>query len=311
MRAANPPLRASYLEKETRMKSPYEPMKPQSSDLDFLESISNNTVWAAGQKWDGYRELLWLRPEGNLLFSSSGREHIENTPQFSRFPSFNFPDTVLDCEGLSPTGRLEDNASCFKASSYNSFLWQKDNGLAYLVAFDCLRFRGKDLTNLPLIERVSYLLAVTDSIGSPLLKQEKLFFTSKLEEYDRIISNPPSKGREGLILKHIQGPYITGTRTRHWLKVKRVDTFTYLITGFQTGQGKYSDMVGAVYYGRSPNEFLGTSSGMTDKVRADMTYYPEKYLNKEAIFRAQELTDKGVMRHPRFLRMKEEERNVL
>ena len=295
------------------MQSYIEPMKAKLSDTKFLSSVSNDGDYAAGEKFDGYRELLYLGTDYNELISSGSHDHIHCVPQFKTLVP-ELADTILDTEGLSPTRRLEDNASCFKCDPSSAIAWQDKNGLATLVAFDLLRFKGQDVIHLPFTERrklleQAYAIMIRHCFFNTQLRLEQLVFTNKLAYYYQIVARDVCQGHEGVILKDMNAPYGAGKRSSAWLKVKRFESLTYYIIDFVPGTGKYSNCIGAVVYGeRLPNGLLsaiGTASGMTDGERLDMTQNSYKYIGKKALFECQELTDMNVMRHPRYIRMLE------
>ena len=277
----------------------YEPMKAKTSDVLFLERVSNDARWGAGEKFDGYREVLYLGKRSNEMLSSLGNSHIAKCPQFQVvLPELS--DTVLDCEGLSPTRRLEDNASCFKADAPNAIAWQKKYGEATLVVFDILQFCGRDVTKEQFIDRIPLLTRVMARLSHVIpVKQEVLIYRKKSDYYNKIIARTQMEGHEGIILKDLYAPYTSGKRTNAWLKVKRIEHLQYLIKGFIPGCGKYDGQVGAIVYGTT-NRDIGTSSGMDDNVRDDMTQHPKNYIGHKAHFECQEVTSNGVMRHPRY-----------
>jgi len=275
----------------------YSPMLAKPSNLDFLRQVENDSNWAAVEKFDGYRQLLYLSNQGNHLYSRYGNDHIANCPQFQAIVP-ELDGTVLDCEGMSPTRRLEDNAACFKAHSENAIAWQKANGDAYLVAFDVLRWGDR----IVLGERQELRSDWTSDIVLELqfkrmpIVAEQLVLGSKRAYYDSLVT----EGGEGVILKNLKAPYTPGKRSNAWLKVKRLEQRVYVITGFTAGAGKYEGMIGSVVYGTDEVDNIGTASGMDDETRIDMTVRPEFYVGKVAVFNCQKLTDKGCMRHPRW-----------
>ncbi len=279
-----------------------EPMKAKLSDTGFLESVSDDTRWGAGEKFDGFRELLYLEADHNLLLSSGGNNHLPCVPQFNVvIPEL--AGTIVDCEGLSPTRRLEDNSTCFKSPSYPQYAiqWQQEHGLATLVVFDILRYKGQECMGIEFEKRRVLLKIVVDKLiaaGMPV-RMEQLVMTGKLNFFYGIIKRTREEGHEGIILKDMKALYYPMKRANAWLKVKRFEILVYPICGFMGGTGKYTNMVGAVCYGDN----LGTASGMDDAVRQDMTDHPEKYKGKLAYFKCQEITDMGVMRHPDYLRL--------
>lgn len=279
----------------------YEPMLAKPSSLDFLRQVEDNPDWVAVEKYDGYRELLYLSNQGNHLYSRYGNDHILNCPQFQAIVS-QLDGTVLDCEGMAPTRRLEDNAACFKAYPESAAAWQKANGNAYLIAFDVLAYKGEDVTGIPFGFRRVYLddafLLLEDTAFREHLFLEGLTFEGKEVYYRRLVVD----GGEGIILKDLRAVYTPGKRTSAWLKVKRLEQHEYFICGFlPAAEGKFEGLIGSVMYTDSPlNPAIGTASGMDNETRVDMTVRPGFYVGKKALFECQSITSRGCMRHPRW-----------
>ena len=281
-----------------------EPMKAKLSDVEFLSRVDNDTRWAAGEKFDGYREQLHLGRTSNELFSSAGNSHIARVPQFNIVVP-ELAGTVLDCEGMAPTRRLEDNATCFRSGGATD--WQKQHGQAFLVAFDLLQHKGRDMMHLPFVERRFYLERVIGELivgyGWQHIRKEKLVREDKLSYFQAIVARSVEEGHEGVILKDMTALYQPCRRGNAWLKVKRFERLEYEIVGFEQGSGKYSELVGAVVYGKDGNA-IGSASGMSDDERIMMTARPEEYIGRVGMFECQEVTSYGCMRHPRWIGLK-------
>ena len=104
--------------------------------------------------------------------------------------------------------------------------------------------------------------------------------------------------------------YIPGP-SNAWIKVKKVVTRDYIITGFTPGNGKYSDAIGAVIYGKKDGAgivvSIGRSSGMTDAVRYHMAANPGMYIGKLAEFSGKDINpETGTLIHPTFVRLRED-----
>jgi len=279
------------------------PMKAKRLYLDYLEEVSDDTRWAAGLKHDGYREQLHLLNTGNTLSSAEGNDHLKGVPQFTKvIPELH--DTIFDCEGLAPTRRLEDNGTCFKTSAYPEFAiaWQKEYGLAFLEVFDILKYKGLYTLDLPFYKRRVLLenaFAILTKSGMPV-HLEQLVMTGKLAYFHQVITRPKEQGHEGIMLKDMQAPYKPGARGPAWKKIKRFETLICKITGFldSASTDKYEGQIGSVVY--VYKGCVGSSSGLNDDLRLDMTKHPEKYVNRLAWFQCQEVTDAGVMRSPSY-----------
>ncbi len=288
------------------------PMKASLSGVEFLEKVSNDTLWYAGEKFDGYREQLHLGAESNEMFSSNGNSHIDKCPQFKVLVP-EYAGTVLDCEGLSPTRMLEDNAACFKSDSARAIAWQSKYGLASLVAFDILRYKGSNCMHLPFTSRRALLVDVVNdlrrhSFYNTQLKLEELVLANKLGYYEKIVARTQAEGHEGVILKSAGAIYVPGGRGTAWLKVKREETLECTITGFIPGTGQFTNMVGSLMFVGESNgvKFTGYTSGMNFDERKDMTeHFNEKYRGRRCYVTCQEITRMGSLRHPRYMGMVE------
>jgi bifunctional non-homologous end joining protein LigD len=109
---------------------------------------------------------------------------------------------------------------------------------AVLYAFDCLFLDGRDLRGLPLSERRE---ALEQLIGRP--KSGAILFSEEFEgdgaEFFKIAS---AHELEGIISKRADLPYRSG-RSQDWLKVKCVQSDTFLIIGYQPdGRGGIANL---------------------------------------------------------------------
>jgi ATP-dependent DNA ligase len=272
------------------------PMNIKDADIGFLEKIEDNPNYVVSRKWRGIRFLFHINDNGNRLVTRNGKNKISAVPQFKA----NIPEldgTVLDCEGITPSDRTEDAKRVFgRESPVENY---KD---AKLLLFDCLKYKGKQIIDLPLRKRREYLEKAYRILKDLRLNVslEKLSHENKVKKLEDIIK----RGGEGMIIKQLGSKYYPGERTAAWLKVKESDTYDYIILGFTKGKGKYWNQIGAIVYGVYENgklKRLGTAGGMTDAERRDMARNPRKYIGKVAEFEATDITERGVMRHPRFL----------
>jgi len=276
---------------------------------DFLVEIENDKNKVVAEKFNGFREMWYLRDEGNEMLTRSGSSHIHAVPQFHQIIEM-LDKTVIDCEGMSPQGNSSKYAkSIFGSGADHAIEVQRQYGNAYLVAFDILSYCGKDVRDLPFAERRDYLIDAIASLynhGIEDIISEKLVHENKAAYYDEIVG----RGGEGVIVKDLRAPYIAGSRDS-WIKVKKVVTRDYYIVGFTSGNGKYADAIGAILYGIKNDtggfDILGRSSGMTDVVRWDMARNKDRYIGKLAEFGGKDINENtGVLIHPTFIRIRED-----
>ena len=114
---------------------------------------------------------------------------------------------------------------------------------ACYVVFDVLHKDGKDLIELPLMERKRILKEVVREgehvlIASYVKGKGTAFF----EECKRM-------GLEGVVAKKVDSPYLLGKRSKYWLKIKVLRSIDCVIAGFTRGEGKRAQYFGALLLG--------------------------------------------------------------
>ena len=289
------------------------PMLCHGAGLEKIAETDSDPSWGLGEKFDGFRELMYIDSLGRIrMFARSGAEHTANVPHLTSIVVPELADTVLDGEGIGPSNRIESTKSIFGSKPGYAIAWQEKNGKARYIAFDILRFKGKDITSLPLDSRRGFLISVVAMLqesGMEAIYPEILHKSNKVRHFRDILS----RGGEGAILKDLYSHYSPGKRTKAWLKIKPVLTWDVVIMGFTAGRGKYKSMVGAIRYGlyrepawplkegnfRSLAE-VGKCSGMTDEQRQEFTDDPNSYVGLVIEVAGQDVGKDGAIRFPRF-----------
>jgi bifunctional non-homologous end joining protein LigD len=92
--------------------------------------------------------------------------------------------------------------------------------------FDCLKYKGKDLTALPLIERKNIL-------RKALPESDIIKFCDHVETEGKLLFDQITKmDLEGMIAKLAGSKYLVNVRSKSWLKIKNHNFGDYLIIGF-------------------------------------------------------------------------------
>ena len=113
--------------------------------------------------------------------------------------------------------------------------------------------------------------------------------------------------REGVVLKKKGSTYVAG-RPPTWLKLKVVDDADVVITGFEPGNGKYTNTLGCVVFSQFRDGLLerrGTCSGMTDAQRDHIWNNQSEYEGKVLVIRHMGSDGEG-FRHPQWSHMRED-----
>ena len=199
-------------------------------------------------------------------------------------------------------------------------------GHGYLVyyVFDLLYFQGRELLNLPLVKRKELLKHILPEdthlkFSDHIVKDGRLFF--------QVVKD---KGLEGIMAKHSRSVYRPGHRSRQWLKIKTRRTQEGVIAGFTEPQGT-RQYFGSLILGAYEGEelvYIGSSGGGFDQEKLQQIYEKlQPLVQTECPFKTRpsnktpitwvrpELvceiaftgwTGEGLMRHPVFLRMRDD-----
>ncbi len=104
---------------------------------------------------------------------------------------------------------------------------------------------------------------------------------------------------EGFVLKE--------ANLLEWYKLKPVKTIDLIVTGYKPGKfGKYYKQVGALLVSTIEGEELARVSGMDDETRLEITNNQNAYLGRVVEVRYQYIGDKGRLRHPAFVRWRDD-----
>ncbi len=318
---------------------PDKPLPPQIepmlladwSDLTAEEAAAleaDQHRWIVQQKMDGVRALLQVEKDGVRI---TGRgisdvtyrqiDHQGNLPHlthgFERICG-----TVLDGELVCPqaeldtgttltTSALQAAVAVLATSPINAAKIQhtEENKLRFHV-FDVLADSGKDVTRLPLSERLGVLERLVQKIENPYIENVRSFAVNKRAVHDQAVAS----GGEGTVWKRADEPYQPGRRVKHWIKRKRNIEVEAFVTDFKLGNSSrgHRHLVGAVEFSvREPDgqsKPVAWVSGWSDLERDRMTWKdrdgaptlnPTLY-GREAIIVGQEMSGRSQrIRHAR------------
>jgi bifunctional non-homologous end joining protein LigD len=197
------------------------PVEPELATL--VDDVPSGDDWLFEIKFDGYRILTAASGDAVRCYTRNG---LDWTARFGGLPA---AIARLDLDRALLDGELvaidENGRSSFSALQQG--LTAGGRGLSYFV-FDLLFAGGKDLRNLPLIERKRRLkdLLGSASRGGPV------FLSDHIEGNGRaILKKLCGKGFEGVIAKRADRPYRAG-RGRDWLKIKCAFEQEVVIVGY-------------------------------------------------------------------------------
>ena len=329
-----------HLQRDQGALQPLEQILPQlAKDIADLpekerEEALRSDRFAAGEKKNGIRGILHIRPEGNR-FTSRNRcantyllnELTENVPHLNGLDLSEFEGSIFDGELYIPSefvkldafaNALEATSALLHCSPEKAREFQETTGqrIHYHI-FDVIKAEGQDLRSVSFKDRLEYLNEFKGYIKSSgrnqFIEFEDLIFKDKEQYFKEIIK----AGGEGIVLKDLEAPYFPGARSQSWLKLKRSNTVDALIIGYDRGnEWDKKGLIGSVELGifdecgdlrsigRVSSLSLQKRIGMTGVVEGIPTLKKE-YLGTVVECRFQELNKNLRGRHLQILSFRE------
>ncbi|NSC25000.1 ATP-dependent DNA ligase [Streptomyces albus subsp. chlorinus] len=303
--------------------------KPMRAELSDRRDFSAGG-WLFERKLDGVRVLAVREGGGERLLSRTGRRVNETYPEIAdALAGQSRADFTVDGEVVAFTRGRTDFSRLQQRMQLSTERQARASGVAvtYYV-FDLLRLDGMDLTRLPLRTRKSLLRRALD-FRAPLR-----FTTHRNEGGQWLLDEACAHGWEGLIAKRADGRY-QPRRSPDWLKLKcegdqelviggftepagsRVGFGALLLGYYDRGGGggrlRYAGKVGTGYdratllaLRRGLDELEVPGSPFADPVRERGAHWVEPRLVAQIGFT--EWTRDGMLRHPRFLGLRDDKR---
>jgi bifunctional non-homologous end joining protein LigD len=218
--------------RRTEFPKPYEPMLPT-----LTQEIFQRSDWLYEPKLDGYRVLAFVDRGKVHLHSRGGQAYEDRYPDIVRPLAVQPVDqAVFDGEvvALGPDGRMSFQRLQNRAADPQTVL--------RYYAFDVLYLDGFDVRDVQLSDRKPLLHAVLAPIGGA---EEVAVFDDGVSLFRAAETN----GMEGVVAKKRDSIYEPGKRVRTWLKVKTSRTDEFVIVGYTSGTGRRSETLGSLILG--------------------------------------------------------------
>jgi len=299
--------------------------------------------WLFELKLDGYRLLAAKRGNDVKLVTRNGNDYTEVFPEIARavraVPLDNFiidgEVVVLDEKGQPSFSLLQQRGSLHNVHDIKRAAVEIPTTF---YTFDVLAAEGYDSRALALVKRKELLESFVPKVGAVRYLDH---IPTQGEAFHKQVS---TMGLEGIIAKKADTPYKAG-RSAQWLKIKADRTADFAVVGFTEPKGgrpgfgalQLADIVGGrlVYAGRAGTGFTEKMLNewherLLEDVREDppcfgavktpdeepppstsipevktTTWVEPKYVVE---VRYTEWTHEGVLRHPAFLRVRDDKR---
>ncbi|WP_339727952.1 ATP-dependent DNA ligase [Maribacter stanieri] len=238
--------------------------------------------WSAEHKWDGIRSQVILRNDELFVWSRGEELVTDKYPEFNEFVNVIPNGTVIDGEILpyieGTIGTFNDLQTRIGRKNISAALLKKVPVI--LKAYDILEWEGKDIRQLPFIERRHILENLFKNVVSeqnqakiPLHLSETMHFNSWIELADER-DRSREMHSEGLMLKRKDSPYLVGRKKGDWWKWKvdplTIDAvLTYAMRGHGRRSNLFTDYTFALWKDNEEGEkelvtFAKAYSGLTD-----------------------------------------------
>jgi bifunctional non-homologous end joining protein LigD len=190
-----------------------------SSSRNSLDHPPSRAGWIHKVKHDGYRTLLIIERRKARAYTRNGFDWTD------RYPGITNAVISLDCRSAIIDGEVvvqnEHGISDFEALK-SAIRWRPQRLI--FCAFDLLHKNGKDLRNLPLLERRGMLRELVRTEHPFLFSEE---FTGDAAAFFQACAAPQL---EGIVSNLASSKYRSG-RSKTWLKTKCFTEGSFVIIG--------------------------------------------------------------------------------
>ncbi len=270
--------------------------------------------WVMEEKYDGFRAGVSFELDRslNLRYRNAYGENkgfLTNMPHIAdaladvAFDATNdlWAGTLIDGEFVA--GSLEETAHYMGKSG------RRPGSKLRFMAFDLPYLAGFDLRDKEWLVRRALLEEVLQDImpGGSMHHASPVGVTEPLPLDWKLVTDIWTAGGEGVVIKPVNSLYVPGGRA-DWVKVKEHHTADGIVLGYEPGNGKYKDTVGAIKVGQiKAGELVEvtTISGFDDKTRRSLGI---DEMGSVVEFEYQKKTTAGGYRHPRFVRFREDKK---
>jgi bifunctional non-homologous end joining protein LigD len=301
--------------KKSKMPEAIKPMLATLTDKPF-----DNDDWIYEIKWDGYRAISYLNNgKVNLLSRKLLSFNIKFSVIVDALKAWKIK-AVVDGEIVA----INDNGNPDFQALQNYLKNGKKVRLVYYV-FDLIWYDGKNLTELPLIERKQILHQILPPDDQVIYFSDHI--SGKGTDFFKVAI---AKGLEGVMAKKSDSSYSLNSRSQSWLKVKNNQQTEAIICGYTEGRNSRKHF-GAVILGKyegSTLKYIGHTGGgfndqnlkalfekfqelVTDKPpfkTKPKTNMPVTWMKPELVCEVKfaEVTAAGILRQPIFLGLRED-----
>jgi len=261
----------------------FSPMMATAGDAADLQGSN----WQFELKWDGVRAILVADAQRVRIFSRNGNDVTRTYPELTDRSCWPEQPFVADGEivavggdGRPDFGLLQGRMKLTRPADVAKV---RTAIPVRLVLFDLLSDGGTDLRRLPLSKRRERLEEFYRPSGCPV--DLSLVLDDRI---DHILESARELGLEGVMAKRTDSRYVSGQRTRTWIKLKIEQTQEVVVGGWRPGKGGRQDTVGSLLVGIPDGDklqYVGrVGSGFSTRELAELRQTVERLARKTSPF---------------------------
>jgi bifunctional non-homologous end joining protein LigD len=203
--------------------------------------------WTFELKWDGIRAIAFVEGGRVRVQTRSLRDVTVSWPELAGLGSAVDQPILLDGEIVA----LDDQgAPSFQTLQERMHVSNQAEAArlagevpATFFVFDVLQIGDRSLLDQPWTERREVLESL--DLSGPSWVTTPSF----PGEGDVVWEAVEAREMEGVIAKRMDAPYLPGTRSKHWLKIKRLGSDEFVVGGWMPGAGRREGSIGSLLLG--------------------------------------------------------------
>lgn len=223
--------KAGTRSKRARPDKPPKFRPPQLATL--VDNVPTGNGWLHEIKFDGYRALIACAGAKATVYTRSGQDWTDKfQPLAAQLTAMDLPPCLIDGEIVAYDKDGNPDFSCLQSLLKRGHGSQKDSDRLSFHAFDLIEIGGRDLAEMPLIERKERLEALLASAEPPIHVADHVIGAG-----EKLFSAMCDAGQEGIISKKADARYVSG-RSKAWVKVKCTRRQEFVLIGWKKSSAR-------------------------------------------------------------------------
>jgi bifunctional non-homologous end joining protein LigD len=251
-KAADAAVQAEKGQQEPAAKEPPAPLRVQEFSPMMATSGTaadlQGSDWKFELKWDGVRGIIVADDKKIRIISRNGNDVTATYPELTERSCWPEGAFIADGEifAVGPSGKPDFGVlqGRMKLTRPGDVARARAAIPVRLVLFDLLADAGEDLRRLPFVTRRERLERFYRPSDCPVELSPVLD-----EKVEHILESARELGLEGVMAKRTDSRYVSGQRTRTWIKIKLEQTQEVVVGGWRPGKGGRQGSVGSLLVG--------------------------------------------------------------